>query len=112
MDTLYKLSTTGKLLQWDIRVEDNQDGTASIVTDHGQVGGKIQTTSDLITGGKNIGKANETTVQEQANKEALSKWKKQFDKDNTIFSIFNFRKYIISFLRNHFQALVNIIRLI
>lgn len=79
--TLYKKNTSGKLMQWDITVEASSTGTnyQYIVTRFGQVGGKIQETKDLITTGKNLFKANETTVLEQAMSEAKAKWQKQVD---------------------------------
>ena len=76
LPTLYKKSFTGKIQQWDIFVKDV--GTAGpvivIYTRYGQVGGKIQETQDLISEGKNLGKKNETTVLEQAEFDAKSKW--------------------------------------
>lgn len=73
--TLYKKSTTGKIQQWTISVS----GT-TITTIHGQVGGKLQETTDVITEGKNIGKKNETTAAQQAELEAEAKWEKQLKK--------------------------------
>lgn len=78
---LFKTSSTKKELAWTISVIKNQDGTATIRTIHGQVGGQLQTTDLLISKGKNIGKANETTPHEQALSEAESKWNKQLDKN-------------------------------
>lgn len=71
--TLYKKSaSTGKISQWEIFVEDNL-----IIIRHGQVGGKIQETTDEIRSGKNLGKANATTPEEQAEAEAISRYEKQ-----------------------------------
>lgn len=75
--TLYKRDSKAKVLQWDLRVIKNDSGIATIVTTHGQEGGKMQTTRDPITKGKNIGKANETTPEQQALAEAEAKWTKQ-----------------------------------
>lgn len=72
LPTLYKKSNTGKVLEWQIRVE----GT-TIVTTHGQVGGKMQTTRDTVKEGKNAGRKNATEAAEQALKEATAKWTKQ-----------------------------------
>jgi DNA ligase-1 len=77
---LYKKTSTGAIQEWLIFVKDV--GTAGpvicIFTQYGgQVGGKIQETSDLISKGKNIGKINETTPLEQAQLEARAKWDKQ-----------------------------------
>jgi DNA ligase-1 len=73
--TLYKKSSTGKIQQWTISVADT-----TITTVHGQVNGKLQETSDVISEGKNIGKKNETTAAQQAEAEAQSKYEKQLKK--------------------------------
>ena len=70
--TLYKRTSTGKTEQWRIWTEEN-----TIYTEHGQVGGKLQLTQDVIKEGKNLGKANATTAVEQARAEAAAKWTKQ-----------------------------------
>lgn len=69
---LFKKTSTGAIQQWQISVE----GT-TIVTVYGQVGGKLQTTKDLIKMGKNQGKKNETDPKMQAKKEAESQWTKK-----------------------------------
>lgn len=70
--TLYKKTSTGAIQQWNISVEQ-----AYIRTEFGQVDGKLQTTVDKVTAGKNVGKKNETTPEEQALLEAKAKWTKQ-----------------------------------
>lgn len=70
--TLYKKTSTGKLQRWDIWVIDD-----TIKTAYGQVGGATQTTEDVIREGKNLGRANATTVQEQAISEAQARWEKK-----------------------------------
>ncbi len=79
---LYKKSSTGKLLEWQIGasvfVEDGQS-VARYATLHGQSGGKKQL-DEVKTVGKNIGRKNETSPYEQACLEAESRWKKQKDK--------------------------------
>jgi ATP-dependent DNA ligase len=77
---LYGLSSKGVVKYWHIRVGHCQEG-AQIITEHGQLGGKMQTSVETVRGGKNIGKANETTALEQASLQAQSKWKKQHDKN-------------------------------
>ena len=77
MSKLYKKTSSGKVQQWENYVEPQPNGSYAIVTIHGQVGGKLQTERDVITEGKNIGKANETSVREQADAEALAKYQKQ-----------------------------------
>ena len=77
--TLYKKSSTGKDLQWRIWV----DGS-TIHEEWGQIGGKLQTTSDTVKEGKNIGRANATTPQEQAESEALSKWESKLKRSGYV----------------------------
>jgi DNA ligase-1 len=52
----------------------------SIVTEHGRDGGKIQESTEVISEGKNVGRANETTPYEQALSEAESRWTKQVER--------------------------------
>lgn len=66
---LYKKTSTGADQYWTIETEDN-----FIVERYGRVGGAEQTARDMITKGKNIGRANETTPEQQAEAEAKSKW--------------------------------------
>lgn len=75
---LYKKTSKGAIQQWKIDVKDNK-----ITTTYGQVGGKMQVTVDVINFGKNIGKRNETTPEEQAISEADSKWQKKKDQGFT-----------------------------
>lgn len=76
---LYKKTSTGADQWWSIEVEGRllHDEEATIITRYGQVGGKIQEARDVITEGKNIGKANETSPLEQAEAEAKSQWEKK-----------------------------------
>ena len=80
LQPLFKRNSKGKIMFWHIDVEPNGDHTFSLVTRHGQVDGKVQETKDVISNGKNIGKANETTVFQQAWLEATSKWTKQIER--------------------------------
>lgn len=73
--TLYKTSHLGKIQQWTIEVTDG-----AIKTTWGQKGGKLQETIDVIKEGKNLGKSNETTPNEQALAEAMSQWEKKLKK--------------------------------
>lgn len=68
-----------KVRMWKIYVIGS-----TIHTEYGEVGGKIQHTEDLIQAGKNIGKKNETTKEEQALSEAQSKWKHQIERGNYV----------------------------
>ncbi len=74
---LYKLTSTGKIQEWQIWTEDGN----MIVTVQGQLDGKKQVYRERIKNGKNIGRANETTPTQQAETEAQSKWDKKHKKD-------------------------------
>ena len=69
---LYKLSSTGKMLTWEVWVDGN-----TIINRFGQEGGKLQEAPDTILVGKNIGTSRETTPEQQALLEAESRWEKQ-----------------------------------
>jgi len=73
---LYKLTSTKKIQEWEIWVEDNV-----IHTRHGQINGKKQHVTDTIAEGKNIGRSNETTPEQQAVAEAKAKWEHRKNKD-------------------------------
>lgn len=75
--TLYKLTATGATQSWNIRVEGS-----TIIKTYGQVGGAMQEARDTITVGKNIGKSNETTPEQQAELEAKSQWEKKLKDKN------------------------------
>ena len=77
LPTLYKKSSQGKIEQWEVYVSQKMDGRYHVNSTYGEVDGKMQTTFDTITEGKNIGKANETTVYQQACNEAAAKWEKK-----------------------------------
>ena len=73
---LFKRTGVGKIQEWEIRVEGN-----AIYTRFGQTGGKIQESApDIVTEGKNLGKKNATTPEEQALAEAQSEWEKKLKK--------------------------------
>ncbi len=82
LPVLFKRTSTGAVQQWQIRVEPHDDGTATIITTHGQVDGQQQEARDHIKEGKNPGKRNETTAQEQAIAEATAKWTKQLERNH------------------------------
>jgi ATP-dependent DNA ligase len=78
--TLYKKTNTDAIQYWKISVDNmpQKDGSYLIVTEYGQKDtDKPQQTIDVVKTGKNIGKKNETTTQEQAYLEAQYKWEKQ-----------------------------------
>lgn len=76
---LYKKTSTGAIQTWKIETfEESQQVTSYIIqTTHGQLEGKLQITQDLITEGKNIGRSNETSIQQQAEAEAQASWEKK-----------------------------------
>lgn len=76
LPTLYKRGSTGKIFEWTISVKG-----AVISTRWGEVGGALQETHDTISQGKNIGRANETTPEQQAELEAQAQWEKKLKKD-------------------------------
>jgi DNA ligase-1 len=83
LPTLYKLTSTGKIQTWKIDVSPilNDDWERGLIlTTYGLLDGKTQTASEVVSEGKNIGKANETTPYEQAEAEAQSQWEKKIKK--------------------------------
>jgi len=71
---LYSRTGTGAINEWLCWVHD-----ASVVVQWGQQGGAQQQSQFACTP-KNVGRANETTAQQQAILEAIAKWKKQVKK--------------------------------
>jgi len=76
---LFKKTSTGAIQEWEVYVDDTNCNPV-IVTKYGQLGGKIQTSTEVITEGKNIGRSNETSPMEQAYLQAKSDWEKQLKK--------------------------------
>jgi DNA ligase-1 len=76
---LYKKTSTGAIQEWEVCVDDS-GCSPIIVTKYGQLGGKIQTSTEVITEGKNIGRSNETSPMKQACLQAKSDWEKQLKK--------------------------------
>src|ERR1019366_10126555 len=76
---LYKKTSTGAIQEWTIGTDmDPNHSTAFVIwTVYGQVNGQLQKTIDYISRGKNIGKTNETSIEQQANAEAQAKWEKK-----------------------------------
>lgn len=81
---LYAYTKSGALKEWSISTLDDV-----ISVTYGKYNGKMQTQKTTVLG-KNIGKSNETTPQQQAVKGAQSKWNAQVkkgyctDKDNIV----------------------------
>jgi len=76
---LFGKASSGRIKLWRVEVLANDDGTASIYTDHGYEGGSIQQEEKIISEGKNIGKSNETTPYQQSVSEAKSDFAKKLD---------------------------------
>lgn len=73
--TLYKKDSKGKIRTWSIRTEG-----ADIIQLSGILGSDNLVEHRKTAKGKNVGKSNETTPEEQAEKEALAKITKKTDK--------------------------------
>lgn len=80
LPTLYSKNANGSVQQWTVSSSPVQEGHSEIfggvTVEYGQVGGALQTTTEILKEGKNIGKKTETTPVQQA---AL-KAKQLFDK--------------------------------
>lgn len=76
--TLYKKGKKNTVLVWEIEWDDKSYWTTS-----GQEGGKMTTTAPTFVEQKNVGKANETSLQEQVLSEVNSKINKQYDNGYT-----------------------------
>jgi DNA ligase-1 len=74
LDKVYKQTKTGATQEWSIEVVDNKYRTHS-----GQVGGVITTNEWTVCYGKNVGRANATTDNEQALAEAIAKRTKKLE---------------------------------
>lgn len=73
---LYRIDSTGRLRNWLIAVEPT-DSAFKVVTRAGLVEGQKTTNEYVVSEGKNIGRANQTTPFEQACFEAQAKWDAQ-----------------------------------
>lgn len=78
---LFGIASTGKIKSWLVRTDLslNADGHIENIVEWGYVDGKKQTKVRLVKSGKNKGKANETSIQEQALLELESLYQKQVD---------------------------------
>mgnify|MGYP003335534262 CR=1 FL=1 len=74
LETIYKKTKTGATQEWTIEVVKNKYRTHS-----GQVGGVITTNEWTLCYGKNVGRSNETTDNEQAMAEAVAKRTKKLE---------------------------------
>lgn len=69
---LYKKASTGKIQTWEVSVEGS-----TMTSLAGQMGGVLTPTVETILEGKNLGKKNETTPEQQALIEAEARWLKK-----------------------------------
>lgn len=82
---LYSTEKNGKTRVWKSSVHfDPATKTATSVTEFGQEGGKMQTTTREYIQGKNIGKKNETTSLSQCTNEIQRKWQDKKEKEGYI----------------------------
>lgn len=80
LETLYKRNKTGKIQYWKILTSIDEHHGSTIVKESGQLGtDKPLRHLERIQTGKNLGKANETTPEEQALSQAQSDWNKKRD---------------------------------
>lgn len=75
LPTLYKRNTNGSIQQWTMHIDGDKFWSI-----YGQVDGKLIENTPTICEGKNIGRANATTDEEQAEFEAQAKWDAQVHK--------------------------------
>ena len=73
--TLYHKTKSGAIIEWNLSVKGSK-----VITVWGQINGGKKQTAELICSPKNEGKANETTAEEQAQKEAQAQWKYQLER--------------------------------
>ena len=81
LNTLYKRDSNGKIREYNIEWTGHGVSQPGYRTVAGIQGGKMVTSEWKYTEGKNIGKVNETTPSEQAEKEAIAKWEKKEEKE-------------------------------
>lgn len=70
------MTSTGKIQQWSVAIGKTDECPYYEIT-YGQKDGQLVTTRTNIREGKNIGRANETTAEDQCEKEALALWTRQ-----------------------------------
>jgi DNA ligase-1 len=83
LPTLFGKSSSGKTKVYKSCVIVKEDENLAIIREHGQLSGKLQIDEKVVTSGKNLGKANETSPEEQAIFEAKSYWSKKVDSGYT-----------------------------
>ena len=77
---LYKKTSKGNLQQWKTWIEQSPNGFCFVYVEQGQLGGKLVTPKPTeVSKGKNIGKANETSIEDQAKQVVKTKINKKTD---------------------------------
>lgn len=99
---LYKYDTKGKVRQWKGWTELNENGSVTIKLEHGQQNGKLQIKERIVTKGKNIGKSNETTIEQQAQSDLESIYQKQLD-DGYVLDINDYKEPFRPMLAHKYQ---------
>ena len=72
LETLYKIDSADRLREWTMNIDGN-----SFYAIKGLVGMKLTQDKPTTTFGKNVGRSNATTDEEQARLEAKAKWEKK-----------------------------------
>lgn len=78
---LFRWAARGAPQRWYIMVVLHPDSTATIRTTYGKAGGKQQVAEKHIKDGKNLGRANATTAQQQAIAEATSMYTSRLERE-------------------------------
>lgn len=90
--TLYSYSSKNKIKIWKAFTDYTITPKGIELTiEWGYQGGALQTKNKYVKAGKNIGKANQTTIQEQADLELQYLYQKQFD-DSYVLDIKDYKK--------------------
>lgn len=89
---LFKYDSKQNIRTWKAYTDYTQDSTGRIhiFIEHGVLNGKISQKIRYVNSGKNIGKANETSIEEQAELEIGYLYTKQID-DGYVFNIEDYR---------------------
>lgn len=82
LQTLYKRNVNGSINQWKGFYDES-----GYWTEYGVVGGILTASDKVFVEAKNIGKKNETSVQEQAIKELQALYKKKIKSENFVINI-------------------------
>lgn len=91
LPTLFKLDSKNKQRFWKVYIEPTPHGV-KLGTESGVVNGKVKDHFVLITAGKNIGRANETTPYTQAKSEAESMFRIQQEKKGYVLNLKDFKR--------------------